>query len=237
MLDGGAHRRRHRAEMHGNVLGLHQQFAVRGEHRRRAIGALFDVGAERSAPQHGAHLGRDTREPRDEDLQGGRIEHHASLRNRSAPATPCSADHPAGKPDRAVVLGDHPWSRSFFPRDVGQRGDGGRSTAEGGRSQGDDLDRMIGTHVAVAAFVFSGKRLHRRDRELVALAGVTTVEREFKGVDWLAQCTRPLLAPVPRAPGRPCGDRPGWATNARGRRVGPRRGCPLQTTLRLAPGR
>ena len=32
-IDGGAHRRGHRAEMHGDVLGLHQQLAAGREQR------------------------------------------------------------------------------------------------------------------------------------------------------------------------------------------------------------
>ena len=55
-VDRGAHRRRHRPEVHRDVLGLDEQLAGRGEQRGRAVGPLLDVGAERGAPQHRAHL-------------------------------------------------------------------------------------------------------------------------------------------------------------------------------------
>ena len=43
-VDNSLHRGGHGAEMHGYVLGLGQQLAVRHEHRGREVGPLLDVG-------------------------------------------------------------------------------------------------------------------------------------------------------------------------------------------------
>ena len=107
-IDGGAHRCRHRAEVHGNVLGLHEQFAVGREQRGRAVGPLLDVRAERGAPEHRAHLVGD-----------------AGRAGRRAPAAPAGSStsvivrspdrrrtrrreqsQPGRDPDRAVGLRD-----------------------------------------------------------------------------------------------------------------------------------
>ena len=73
--------------MHGDVLGLNEQLARRSEQRRRAVGALLDVGAERRSAQDGAHLLGDAGEPGDQDLEGRRIH---------APPPPTSAVQPSG---------------------------------------------------------------------------------------------------------------------------------------------
>ena len=73
-VDGGAHRRRHRAEVHRDVLGLDEQLADGGEQRRRAVGPLLDVGAEGGAPQHRAHLLGHAGEPGQQDRERGRAE-------------------------------------------------------------------------------------------------------------------------------------------------------------------
>ena len=86
-VDGGPHRRRHRAEVHGDVLGLHEQLALGGEEGGRAVGSLLDVGAEGGPTQDGAHLLGDTRELGDQDLERRRIH---------APPPPTSAVHPSG---------------------------------------------------------------------------------------------------------------------------------------------
>ncbi len=78
----GPHRRRHRTEVNGDVLGLHELLPVRREQRRRAVGSLLDVGAERGAPQHRPHLVGDPLEPADEDGERGRVEGHAFSRGR-----------------------------------------------------------------------------------------------------------------------------------------------------------
>ena len=96
-VDGGSHRRGHRAEVHRDVLGLREQLAGGGEDRRRAVGPLLDVRARRGAPQHGAHLVGDPTEPGDQHLQRGGVERHErSRRSTRAPAAPGSAVQPAG---------------------------------------------------------------------------------------------------------------------------------------------
>src|SRR5690606_6628897 len=46
----------HRPQMDGDVLGLGEHLTGRGEDRRRAVGALFDVGRERGPAQDHTHL-------------------------------------------------------------------------------------------------------------------------------------------------------------------------------------
>ncbi len=60
---------RHRAEVHGDVLRLRDHPAALVEERRRAVAALLDVGGERGADQHGAHLLRDRAEGLAENLE------------------------------------------------------------------------------------------------------------------------------------------------------------------------
>ena len=50
------HRFGHRPEMNGDVLRLCQHLAVGGEHGRRAVGPLLDVGRKRRMPEDCAHL-------------------------------------------------------------------------------------------------------------------------------------------------------------------------------------
>ena len=73
-VDRGAHRRRHRTEVHRNVLRLHEQLAVGREQRGRTVRPLLDVRTERGTPQHRAHLVGHTLEPVHEHLQPSRIE-------------------------------------------------------------------------------------------------------------------------------------------------------------------
>ena len=70
--DGGGHRRRHGAQMDGDVLGLDQQLAVRREQGGRAVGPLLDVRGKRGPAQHIAHLGRHAGQLGDQHLQGRR---------------------------------------------------------------------------------------------------------------------------------------------------------------------
>ena len=49
-------RRRHRAQVDGDVLGLHDHLTPRVEERRRCVAALLDVGRVRGADQHQPHL-------------------------------------------------------------------------------------------------------------------------------------------------------------------------------------
>ena len=137
-VDGGPHRRRHRAEVDRDVLGLHEQVAVGGEQRGRAVGPLLDVGAEGGAAQDGAHLVGDAGEAGQEDGQAGRAEGRAPVSmapsvTRDPPqdvgAGGAGLGPPAvGDPDRAVGLGD----------------DGGAGRPGGGRAAGRSVDGRPG---------------------------------------------------------------------------------------------
>ena len=59
----------HRAEVDGDVLRLRDHPAALVEERSRAVPALLDVGGERGANQHGAHLLRDRAEGLAENLE------------------------------------------------------------------------------------------------------------------------------------------------------------------------
>src|SRR5205823_1549922 len=74
-------------------LRLREELAVGSEQRRRAVGPLLDVRAERGAPQYRAHLVGDGCETRAEDLELCRI--HARTTSH-APAGPGSARQPSG---------------------------------------------------------------------------------------------------------------------------------------------
>ena len=93
VLDDRGHRRGHRAQVHRDVLGLGQQPAPGVEHRGGAVGPFLDVGTERRALQHRAHLLGDA--------------HRAG---RSAPGAPPGPERSSGgaAPD---PLGAHDASR------------------------------------------------------------------------------------------------------------------------------
>ena len=63
------HRVGHRAEVHGNVLGLRDHPPACVEHRSRAVAPLLDVRRERRANEGRAHLFRDRAQQRSHDLQ------------------------------------------------------------------------------------------------------------------------------------------------------------------------
>ena len=71
--DGGGHR----AEVHGDVLGLHHHLPARVEQRGGAVAALLDVGRVRGADQRGAHLLAGGAQRAGEHLQLDRVEAHA----------------------------------------------------------------------------------------------------------------------------------------------------------------
>ena len=87
-------RRRHRAEVDRDVLGLHDHLAVRVEQRGRAVVALLDVRRVRAADQDRAHLLARGAQRAGGDLQGDRVEaltrhaqdHGAGRVGRAAPA-------------------------------------------------------------------------------------------------------------------------------------------------------
>ena len=153
------------------------------EHRGRAVGSFLDVGTERGALQHRAHLVGDPAEPGDQDLQRrrrpgssrrrlasrGRAT-RAGLRDRSSrraprscsPRGPRPPDRPPARP-AAVPAGQH-------------LGDRARRRRLGHGPQRDDLDRVVAA-VAVATLVLGGELGDGRHPEVVALPGVPAVDR------------------------------------------------------------
>ena len=97
----GRDRRRERAEVDGNVLGLDHEPAVGVEQRGRAVAPLLDVGRQRAVDQRGAHLLRDPAQRADRDLQLGGVHVFSSVRIPCSSAVP---DQPGGT--RQVVSGN-----------------------------------------------------------------------------------------------------------------------------------
>ena len=130
-------RRRHRAEVHGDVLGLHEQLAGGGEQRGRAVGALLDVRAVRGAPQHRAHLVGDAGEPRDQHLQRRRVERaHGAHDAAAAPtrrARAGSATQPSGthtvQSGSATTVGTDDAACAVDAREVGRSSSGAAADA------------------------------------------------------------------------------------------------------------
>ena len=56
LVEHRRHRGRHRAEVHRDVLGLHDHLALGVEEGGGGVAALLDVRRVRRAHQHGAHL-------------------------------------------------------------------------------------------------------------------------------------------------------------------------------------
>ncbi len=77
--DGGD-RVGHRAEVDGDVLGLHDELAVGVEERARGVAALLDVRGVARADQHRAHLLADRAQSAGGDAQRDRVQAHRSIR-------------------------------------------------------------------------------------------------------------------------------------------------------------
>ena len=87
-VEHGRDRVGHRAEVDGDVLGLHHQLAAGVEERGRAVAALLDVRRVGRADQHRAHLVAGGAQRADQHLQRDRVEaraHRASLRAARCP--------------------------------------------------------------------------------------------------------------------------------------------------------
>ena len=70
----GAHRLAHRAQVHGDVRRVRDQSGVAVEHRAGEVEPLADVGRDRGAAQHRAHLLGDRHEQVVHDLEPDRID-------------------------------------------------------------------------------------------------------------------------------------------------------------------
>ena len=75
-IDHGTHRRGHRAQVHGDVLRLHELLPCCVEQGGRAVGPLLDVRAERGTPKDRTHLVRNALETPDQHRQAGGVEGH-----------------------------------------------------------------------------------------------------------------------------------------------------------------
>ena len=179
-VDRGPHGRRHRTEMHRDVLGLREQRAVGREHRARAVGALFDVRAVRGAAQHRAHLVGHAREPRDPHLQRRRIHHRSSLRSHDPGAELARLGAPTGGyPHRAVGFGD-----DRGPDDPARGRPSGRSVMRSGaaidaraRTAITSIGRARRGRGRCGARARPGTSSGDADGQLVALTDVTAVDR------------------------------------------------------------
>ena len=90
LVENGRYRRRHRAEMDGDVLGLHRHPPALVEQRRGGIAALLDVRRVRGADQHGAHLVAGRAQRAEHHLERDRVEPaHRSSTTPSASARAC----------------------------------------------------------------------------------------------------------------------------------------------------
>ena len=76
--DGGAHRHRHGAQMHGHVIAHGEHVAGRVKERAGVIATLLDVGRERGAAQRCAHLFGHRVKEMLEDFELDRIGAHTS---------------------------------------------------------------------------------------------------------------------------------------------------------------
>ena len=85
---------RHRAEVNRDVLGLRDHAPFLVEERGRAVAALLDVGGERGADEHCAHLLGDRAEAAADHLQLDR--NHVVRRRTSVPYGSVSPDQPSG---------------------------------------------------------------------------------------------------------------------------------------------
>ena len=157
--DGGGHR----AEVHGDVLGLHDHLARRVEQRGRAVAALLDVGRVRRAHEHGAHLLAGGAQRAGHDLQRDRVElaAHPSRSRTIVPVLSARPDQPSGT--TSVASGRR---TTVGPLDV--LGLGGLEAHLGARlgvalADRHDLDLALGVAVAVALLVDRLEGLaHRR---------------------------------------------------------------------------
>ena len=73
LVEHGGDRAGHRAQVHGDVLGLHDHLAAGVEQRGGGVAALLDVGRVGAAHEHDAHLLARRAQRAEHHLQGDRI--------------------------------------------------------------------------------------------------------------------------------------------------------------------
>ena len=91
-LDGGGHR----AEVDGDVLGLHDHPAGGVEQRAGRVAALLDVGRVRRADEHGAHLLARRAQGAGDHAQGDRVDAHGARSSRIVPDGSTRPAQPGG---------------------------------------------------------------------------------------------------------------------------------------------
>ena len=115
----GGHGVGHRAQMHGDVLGLRDHPPAGVEHRRRAVAPLLDVGRMRGADQRRAHLLGDAAQAR----AGHHLQRWPDRSSLDAPspgargAAPASRRPPTGwpRPSRTAARARAPPRRPAAP--------------------------------------------------------------------------------------------------------------------------
>ncbi len=179
--------------------------AVNSAHEQSARSLMFGLYAARRST--GAHLVGHARKARDPHLQRRRIHHRSSLRRTiQAPSSRGSARQPAGTHTVQSGSATTAGPTTAAPIDIGKVSDTQRRRDRRSGPHRDHLDGRAAAYVAVAAFVLGGEVVRRRDRELVALADVATVDR---GLDHRA-CADPIagfaLDPCQRVGERSAGE-------------------------------
>ena len=138
-----AHRLRHGAEMHRDVLGLRDQAPVGVEQRRGAVPALFDVGGVGGPDEHLAHLLGDAGQRRGQHRQRHRVHGGAGLRGGRV-AAGCGGGRPSGPlQDEGADLVDA--SRPAGAQHAGRLGElddrrAGKPVPRGERGARDDVN-------------------------------------------------------------------------------------------------
>src|SRR5439155_19194649 len=94
LIEHGRDRRRHGAEMHRYVLGLHHHLAFGVEQAGGSVTALLDVRGVRRADQHDPHLVARRFQRADHHLERDGI--HQPLRSMLSPPGVASARQPGG---------------------------------------------------------------------------------------------------------------------------------------------
>jgi hypothetical protein len=96
LSEHGLDRRRHRAEVHGDVLGLHHHPSPRVEQRAGGVAPLLDVGRVGGADQHGAHLLAGGAQGAGDDAQRDGVDAHGARSSLIVPDGSTRPAHPGG---------------------------------------------------------------------------------------------------------------------------------------------
>ena len=219
----GQHRRDgvgHRAEMDGNVLGLGDHAAALVEQGGRAVAPLLDVGRERGADEHGAHLLGDRAERAAENLE---LNVHVRVSLQVAPSL--APTHPRGSqqvdPSSSSTAGPATSSRADLLGSIA------RARADLRRADGDELDRTVPVERSRTAPRAPGGRT-RPGRRRAARSARRTARRSG-GPPLRRPAARPLPAAARRTTGRGLDARRSRRGRARTGRPRPRARAPSRS--------